>query len=90
MDGQPFQASKFATTLRRYLFRKHLGLLRPQDMRKPDGHFIPAPAANDYDLGSAEDKLVADPVERQLPQALERRSALEHIRILKGVCVDAG
>lgn len=29
MNGQPFQASKFATTLRRYLFRKHLGKLTP-------------------------------------------------------------
>jgi phosphatidylserine/phosphatidylglycerophosphate/cardiolipin synthase-like enzyme len=39
MDGQPFQASKFAAMLRRYLYRKHLGLLAPQDMRKPDSHF---------------------------------------------------
>ena len=31
-------------------------------MRKPDGNFMPAPAANDYDFGPAEDKLVADPL----------------------------
>ena len=62
MNGQPFQASKFAAMLRRYLFRKDLGLLRPPDMRKPDGNFMPAPAANDYDFGPAEDKLVADPL----------------------------
>ncbi|KAL4809820.1 hypothetical protein BDV18DRAFT_166572 [Aspergillus unguis] len=62
MNGQPFQANKFAASFRRYLFRNHLGLLRPQDMRKPDGNFLPAPAANDYDFGSAEDQLVADPL----------------------------
>ena len=44
------------------MFRKHLGLLRPQDVRKTDGNFMPAPAANDCDFGSAEDKLIADPL----------------------------
>ncbi|RAL10176.1 phospholipase D/nuclease [Aspergillus homomorphus CBS 101889] len=62
MNNQLYQASRFAATLRRYLFRKHLGLLRPQDMRKPDSHFLPAPVPIDYDYGSAEDQLVADPL----------------------------
>lgn len=62
MDGKPFQANKFAASLRRYLFRKHLGLLPPQDMRKPDSHFHAAPGENGYDFGSAEDLLVADPL----------------------------
>ncbi|KAL4779269.1 phospholipase D/nuclease [Aspergillus varians] len=62
MGGQPFQASKFAATFRRYLYRKHLGLLPPQNMRQPDGHFMPAPSPNDYDYGCAEDRLVADPL----------------------------
>lgn len=31
MDGQSFQAGKHAATLRRYLWREHLGLLPPQD-----------------------------------------------------------
>lgn len=31
MDGQPFEAGKHAATLRRYLWREHLGLLPPQD-----------------------------------------------------------
>ncbi|OTB10016.1 hypothetical protein K445DRAFT_323413 [Daldinia sp. EC12] len=30
MDGQPFEAGKHAATLRRYLWREHLGLLPPQ------------------------------------------------------------
>ncbi|KAL3485122.1 hypothetical protein BJX62DRAFT_243238 [Aspergillus germanicus] len=62
MHGQPFQASKFAATLRRYLYRKHLGLLAPQNMRKPDSHFVPAPVPTKYDYGSAEDIVVSDPL----------------------------
>jgi phospholipase D1/2 len=62
MHGQPFQASKFTAMLRRYLYRKHLGLLAPQDMRKPDSHFFPAPIPTEYDYGSAEDTIVSDPL----------------------------
>ncbi|OJJ42490.1 hypothetical protein ASPZODRAFT_2119907 [Penicilliopsis zonata CBS 506.65] len=62
MDGQPFRASRFAATMRRYLFRKHLGLLPAQDMRRPDSHFSPAPGPTEYDYGSAEDQLVEDPL----------------------------
>lgn len=62
MNGQPYQASKFAATLRRYLFRKHLGHLSPQDMRKPDSHFFPAPGLNEYDFGTLLDGVVADPL----------------------------
>ncbi len=32
MDGQPFEAGRHAATLRRYLWREHLGLLPPQVM----------------------------------------------------------
>lgn len=32
MDGQPFEGGRHAATLRRYLWREHLGLLPPQDM----------------------------------------------------------
>lgn len=32
MDGQPYDASYHAATLRRYLWREHLGLLPPQDL----------------------------------------------------------
>ncbi|KAI1352454.1 phospholipase D/nuclease [Xylaria sp. FL0043] len=31
MDGQPFEAGRHAATLRRYLWREHLGLLPPQE-----------------------------------------------------------
>lgn len=62
MDGRPWRASRFAATLRRQLFRKHLGLLPPQHMTRPDNNFRPVGTPNDYDFGSAEDHLVQDPV----------------------------
>lgn len=62
MNGQPWKASKFAATLRRQLFRKHLGLLPPQDMEKPDQNFEPVGIPNIYDFGSTEDRLVMDPL----------------------------
>jgi phospholipase D1/2 len=62
MAGRPWQASHFAASLRRELFRKHLGLVRPQDINRPDENFEPVGVANRYDWGSPEDNLVADPL----------------------------
>ncbi|KAI4137927.1 MAG: hypothetical protein L6R39_007041 [Caloplaca ligustica] len=62
MNGKPWQATKFAATLRRQLFRKHLGLLRPQDVERPDANFEPIGVPNTYDFGSKEDRLVIDPL----------------------------
>lgn len=62
MNGRPWRASKFATTLRRQLFRKHLGLLLPQDMQRPGQNSEPVGIPNAYDFGSAEDEAVADPL----------------------------
>jgi phospholipase D1/2 len=63
MNGRPFTASKFATTLRGQLYRKHLGLLPDQ---QPDS-FTPnwTPINRDpqqYDWDSPADRLVADPM----------------------------
>lgn len=62
IDGQPWQAARFASSLRRQLFRKHLGLLPPQDMAAPDDTFLPLAAGNAYDWDSAEDRRVEDPL----------------------------
>lgn len=63
MAGRPWKASMFAAGLRRQIFRKHLGLLAPQDMQSPDANFTPVGAgANSYDWGSREDQAVADPL----------------------------
>jgi phospholipase D1/2 len=62
MDGRPYRASRFASSLRREIFRKHLGLLKPQDMERPDQNYEPVGVANLYDWGSEEDRQVADPL----------------------------
>ncbi|RDW82884.1 phospholipase D [Coleophoma crateriformis] len=61
MAGERFQASRFATSLRRQLFRKHLGLLPYQDFTKPDANFLPINQdPNMYDWGSSADRMVED------------------------------
>ncbi|RKU48974.1 hypothetical protein DL546_009487 [Coniochaeta pulveracea] len=63
MAGQPFTASKFATTLRRQLFRKHLGLLKHQAVDAVDANWSPVNMeGNDYDFGSEQDQMVEDPL----------------------------
>ena len=62
MDGKSYRAAQFAATLRRQLFRKHLGLLKPQDMERPDSNFFPVGTPNLYDYGSPEDSAVIDPL----------------------------
>ena len=63
MAGKPWRASKFAAALRRQIFRKHLGLIPPQDISKPDANYFPVGHdKNLYDWGSREDHAVADPL----------------------------
>lgn len=62
MGGRSFQASRFATTLRRQLFRKHLGLIKPQNFTQSDANFQPVGIPNQYDWGSPEDLVVSDPL----------------------------
>lgn len=66
MNHQLYQASRFAASLRRQLFRKHLGLLPYQDFTKPTQNFMPINKdPNVYDWGSAADILVRDPLSRE-------------------------
>jgi phospholipase D1/2 len=62
MDGRPWPASKFAASLRRQIFRKHLGLLKHQDFDRPDQNSEPIGVPNIYDWDSEEDRRVADPI----------------------------
>ena len=63
MNGVPWKATRFAASLRRQLFRKHLGLLKPQNFEQPDNNFEPVGiSANAYDWDSPEDMLVSDPL----------------------------
>lgn len=62
MAGQPWRAKKFAASLRRQIFRKHLGLIEPQNSEQPDANYRPVGEPNFYDWGSREDHAVADPL----------------------------
>ncbi|KAK6360629.1 hypothetical protein TWF730_006765 [Orbilia blumenaviensis] len=62
MNGQQYTASHFAGSLRRYIFRKHLGLIPAQAPDHVDQNALPVPEPNVYDFDSAEDKLVMDPL----------------------------
>ncbi|KAI2423890.1 hypothetical protein LOZ30_005859 [Ophidiomyces ophidiicola] len=63
MNGQAYVVSRFAATLRRQLCRKHLGLVAAQDCGRPDSNFEPVGmGGNAYELGTAEDRVVADPL----------------------------
>ena len=74
MDGKPHRASKFAATLRRQLFRKHLGLLVAQNMERPDQNFEPIGVPNVYDYGSREDQSVMDPLSDKFLDMWNRRA----------------
>jgi phospholipase D1/2 len=63
MNGQPWKATKFAATLRRHIFKKHLGLLPVQDYEKEEANYLPVGVPNEYQFGTEEDRLVADPLD---------------------------
>lgn len=62
MDGKPWQASRFASSFRRELTRKHLGLLPAQDYTRPNANCEPVGVPNEFDLNSPESQVVADPL----------------------------
>ncbi|QRV81288.1 phospholipase [Ceratobasidium sp. AG-Ba] len=66
MNGEPYMATRFAASLRRKLFREHLGLIEPQvceNGNEPVTSFMrPAPIPNDNEMGTREDSAVMDPL----------------------------
>lgn len=73
MDGASYPAARFAATLRRQLWREHLGLLPPETLDAsndpnafPPGSGEDGSAPNHYDEGSEEDLIVRDPLDDKL------------------------
>lgn len=69
MDGKPFEAGYHATTLRRHLWREHLGLLPAQELDGTNDMNAMPPTINlDNDLYDKEDswKFVEDPLGEEL------------------------
>ncbi|RPB03820.1 phospholipase D [Choiromyces venosus 120613-1] len=68
MNGGEYNAARFATTLRRTLWREHLGLLPPESLNAnedPNAH-PPGQGGNEWDEGSEEDEFVIDPLNEDL------------------------
>lgn len=66
MDGEPFKVGQFAATLRRKLYREHLGLMPPQICQDDEDEVTSfmhcAPTPNEDETGLEEDAIVADPL----------------------------
>ncbi|CAG8471061.1 2865_t:CDS:10 [Scutellospora calospora] len=66
MAGEKWQAGKFAATLRRHLFKQHLGLEVHESHDEVNNHSHPPPIEADYPVDpynlSVADKIVEDPV----------------------------
>jgi phospholipase D1/2 len=65
MNGNKYMANRFAATLRRQLYKEHLGLIPPQNCTKDEqvtNFMRAAPVPNDDTTSSEEDRLVADPL----------------------------
>jgi len=72
MNGVPYPVARFATTLRRQLYKEHLGLIPPQDCdsRNPKvtKEMRPAPFPPSDMTYTEEDRLVADPLIQETNQ----------------------
>ncbi|KAK4449922.1 hypothetical protein QBC34DRAFT_404245 [Podospora aff. communis PSN243] len=81
MGGHVYTASAFATSLRRQLYRRHLGLLPDQRCDRPDSNWTPVTRdPNDYDWGSPADLLVRDPMDPKFRE-LWTRTARQNTEI---------
>ncbi|KAJ5648175.1 Phospholipase D family [Penicillium lividum] len=74
MNGRPWTASRFASSLRRQLMRKHLGLVAPQDYQRPDANFEPVGVPNQFDFDCPESKIVSDPLSDTLQSLWNSRA----------------
>ncbi|TGJ83625.1 hypothetical protein E0Z10_g5143 [Xylaria hypoxylon] len=69
MDGQPFEAGRHAATLRRYLWREHMGLLPPQEHdASNDPNAQPPGEDSPNDIWDRDDsyKFIEDPLSDEL------------------------
>ena len=67
MDGQPYRAGHHAASLRRFLWREHLGLLPAQDTdASKDPNAQPVGDSENDTLPGKEEEFVADPMSDEL------------------------
>jgi len=86
MKGQPYKVSRFATSLRRQLFREHLGLIHHQDVSDVTlSMHLPTSeqSKQEYDFGSNEDLLVEDPLSDEFYSSLWWQTAETNTTIFR-------
>lgn len=75
MAGEPYEAGHHAATLRRYLWREHLGLLEPQELdATKDSNAQPPDVPNDVHDGETYE-FVADPLSDELWEMWTQRAS---------------
>jgi len=77
MDGQPYTASLHAASLRRFLWREHLGLIPAQPLQVAEDDVNaqpPGESGNFFHQGDEYDSLVADPLSDDLWQFWTERA----------------
>ncbi|KAG9057927.1 hypothetical protein FS842_002929 [Serendipita sp. 407] len=62
MNGEPYKVGRFAASLRRKLYREHLGLMKPESVEIQTPFKMPAPTPNPDETNDIGDKLVRDPI----------------------------
>ncbi|CAK7205768.1 hypothetical protein SEUCBS139899_008547 [Sporothrix eucalyptigena] len=77
MGGHPYVVGAFPSSLRRQIFRKHIGLLPDQRWDQPTPNFLPVTMAptNMYDWESPADRLVADPLSANFTRLWQNTAA---------------
>ncbi|KAI9276308.1 hypothetical protein BY458DRAFT_433755 [Sporodiniella umbellata] len=63
MDGHYYEASRFAATLRRNLWKEHLGLITDEPVDKVTAAMLPLPVPQIDTTDSEQDKQVMDPLD---------------------------
>jgi hypothetical protein len=78
MGGANYQSGRFVGSLRRRLWRQHMGRIPPIELPTPreTNNMRGFPSANDYDYGSPNDKLVEDPLSDSLWQQMTAEAAI--------------
>jgi phospholipase D1/2 len=68
MNGQPYVAGRHAATLRRMLWREHMGLLhaQPLDASEDPNAQPPGDGDNEWEAGDEHDAMVGDPLNDEL------------------------
>jgi len=85
MNGEHWDAGRFAVTLRRQLWKEHLGLLPDQDVTSVTASMHPPPVPNEDTLKSKEDHLVEDPLDEHTYNNLWLATALNNTSAFRDV-----